>query len=375
MQIPFNKPFFTGKEVDYINQAINNGSVAGKGEFTNKCQSFFEQKFGIKKCLLTTSCTDALELATLLLDIKSGDEVIVPSYTFVSTANAFVLRGANIVFADSSNISPNIDADKIEQLITPKTKVIVVMHYNGVSCDMDKIMAVANKHGIYVVEDAAQAINSYCNGKVVGSQGHLSAFSFHETKNIISGEGGMLAINDDALVKRAEIICEKGTNRSAFLRGEVKEYSWMDVGSSFYPSELTAAFLWAQLQKLDSIQNTRFELWDTYYNSLLSLANNNAFYLPEVDENNKGNGHVFYIVLPSKNHRDELSAYLNSKGISAVFHYLALHKSPYFSDKYIGEPLPNSERYTNCLLRLPLYNGLQTEEQDYIIQAIKEYYK
>lgn len=375
MQIPFNKPYFTGNETNYLSKVIQLGKVAGKGTFTDKCQSFFENRYGFKKCLLTTSCTDALEMSALLLDIKQGDEVIIPSYTFVSTANAFALRGATLVFADSENTSPNIDVDKLEQLITPNTKAIVVMHYNGVSCDMDKLLSVANKYGIYLVEDAAQAIDSKCNGKVVGSRGHLSTFSFHETKNIISGEGGMLVINDDNLIKRAEIIWEKGTNRIAFLRGEVAEYSWMDMGSSFYPSDMIAAFLWAQLEELENIQNIRFQLWNNYYKALLSLSRKGHFYIPVVDDNNPGNGHVFYLVLPSSTYRDKLATYLKNKGISAVFHYLALHKSPYFSNKYKGEVLTNSERYTNCLLRLPLYNAMLPEEQEYIIQTIEEYYK
>jgi dTDP-4-amino-4,6-dideoxygalactose transaminase len=263
--IPFNKPYLTGKEVHYMYEAVNTGKISGNGLFTQKCQTFFEDKYGFKKALLTSSCTDALEMAAILCDIHPGDEVIIPSYTFVSTANAFVLRGAKIVFADSMSLNPNIDADKIESLITPKTKVIVPVHYAGIACDMEKIMSIALKHNLWVVEDSAQAIDSYftfSDGtvKALGSIGHLAAFSFHETKNIISGEGGMLAINDDQFTTRAEIIWEKGTNRSSFFRGEVNKYGWVDVGSSFLPSEITAAFLWAQLEELENILTDTFSL-------------------------------------------------------------------------------------------------------------------
>lgn len=264
MNIPFNKPYLTGREAHYMYQAVMKGKLSGNGEFTKRCQSFFEERYGFKKCLLTTSCTDALEMAAILCDIQPGDEVIVPSYTFVSSALAFVREGAKIVFADSMERNPNIDAEKIEALITPKTKVIVPVHYAGVACDMDKIMEIANKYNLIVVEDAAQAIDSYYKGRPLGSIGHLSAFSFHETKNIIAGEGGMLAINDERFIRRAEIIWEKGTNRAEFFRGEVNKYGWVDTGSSFLPSEVVAAFLWAQLEELDNIQNRRKLLWNRY---------------------------------------------------------------------------------------------------------------
>ena len=267
--IPFNKPYLTGKEMQYIEDAVKSGKISGNGLFTKKCQEFFEKEFGFKKTLLTTSCTDALEMAAILADIKVGDEVIVPSFTFVSTALAFVRQGADIVFADSYSDNPNIDADQIEALITEKTKAIVVVHYAGVACDMDKIMSIANKHGIIVIEDAAQAIDSYYiskdgTNKALGSIGHLSAFSFHETKNIISGEGGMLCINDDRFIQRAEIIWEKGTNRSQFFRGEVDKYSWVDTGSSFLPSEIISAFLWAQIENMRDIQDKRIKIWNRY---------------------------------------------------------------------------------------------------------------
>ena len=254
MTIPFNKPFLTGKEAHYLYQAVSSGKISGNGMFTKKCHDFFEEKYGFKKVLLTTSCTDALEMAAILLDIKEGDEVIMPSYTFVSSANAFVLRGAKIVFADSSAENPNLDATKIEALITPKTKAIVPVHYAGIACDMDMIMDIAHRHNLSVVEDAAQAIDSFYNGRPLGTIGHLAAFSFHETKNIISGEGGMLAINDERFLRRAEIIWEKGTNRAEFFRGEVNKYGWVDIGSSFLPAEIIAAFLYAQLESLETIQ-------------------------------------------------------------------------------------------------------------------------
>ena len=274
--IPFNKPYLTGKEMQYIEEAVKSGKISGNGFFTKKCQEFFEKEFGFKKTLLTTSCTDALEMAAILADIKEGDEVIVPSFTFVSTALAFVRQGADIVFADSYSNNPNIDADQIEALITKKTKAIVVVHYAGVACDMDKIMSIANKHGIIVIEDAAQAIDSYYiskdgTKKALGSIGHLSAFSFHETKNIISGEGGMLCINDDRFIQRAEIIWEKGTNRSQFFRGEVDKYSWVDTGSSFLPSEIISAFLWAQIENMRDIQDKRIKIWNRYYEGLSSF--------------------------------------------------------------------------------------------------------
>ncbi|MCB0513731.1 MAG: dTDP-4-amino-4,6-dideoxygalactose transaminase, partial [Bacteroidetes bacterium] len=273
--INFNKPYFTGKETEYIQQAVQSGKISGDGMFTKKCHQFFESKYGFKKCLLTTSCTDALEMAAILIDIKEGDEVIMPSFTFVSTANAFVLRGANIIFADSYFDNPNIDADAIEQLITPKTKAIVVVHYAGMACDMDKIIELANKYKLFVIEDAAQAIDSFYiskgTKKPLGSIGHLAAFSFHETKNIISGEGGMLVINDERFIERAEIIREKGTNRSKFFRGEVDKYGWVDIGSSFLPSDIIAAFLYAQLENLDAIQTKRKEIWNSYFEGLKTL--------------------------------------------------------------------------------------------------------
>ena len=378
--IPFNKPYLTGKEMQYIEEAVKSGKISGNGFFTKKCQEFFEKEFGFKKTLLTTSCTDALEMAAILADIKVGDEVIVPSFTFVSTALAFVRQGADIVFADSYSDNPNIDADQIEALITEKTKAIVVVHYAGVACDMDKIMSIANKHGIIVIEDAAQAIDSYYiskdgTRKALGSIGHLSAFSFHETKNIISGEGGMLCINDDHFIQRAEIIWEKGTNRSQFFRGEVDKYSWVDTGSSFLPSEIISAFLWAQIENMGDIQNKRIKIWNRYYEGLSSFepVSIKKPKLPLVPEYATNNAHMFYLVCDNVDDRTKFIQHLKDKGILSVFHYLSLHKSSYY-EKYSTRKseLPNSDMFSDCLVRLPLFYELTDEQVEYIINTIKE---
>ena len=378
--IPFNKPYLTGKEMQYIEEAVKSGKISGNGFFTKKCQEFFEKEFGFKKTLLTTSCTDALEMAAILADIKEGDEVIVPSFTFVSTALAFVRQGADIVFADSYSDNPNIDADQIEALITEKTKAIVVVHYAGVACDMDKIMSIANKHGIIVIEDAAQAIDSYYiskdgTKKALGSIGHLSAFSFHETKNIISGEGGMLCINDDRFIQRAEIIWEKGTNRSQFFRGEVDKYSWVDTGSSFLPSEIISAFLWAQIENMGDIQDKRIKIWNRYYEGLSSFepASIKKPKLPLVPEYATNNAHMFYLVCDNVDDRTKFIQHLKDKGILSVFHYLSLHKSSYY-EKYSTRKseLPNSDMFSDCLVRLPLFYELTDEQVEYIINTIKE---
>ena len=378
--IPFNKPYLTGKEMQYIEDAVKSGKISGNGLFTKKCQEFFEKEFGFKKTLLTTSCTDALEMAAILADIKEGDEVIVPSFTFVSTALAFVRQGADIVFADSYSDNPNIDADQIEALITEKTKAIVVVHYAGVACDMDKIMSIANKHGIIVIEDAAQAIDSYYiskdrTKKALGSIGHLSAFSFHETKNIISGEGGMLCINDDRFIQRAEIIWEKGTNRSQFFRGEVDKYSWVDTGSSFLPSEIISAFLWAQIENMRDIQDKRIKIWNRYYEGLSSFepVSIKKPKLPLVPEYATNNAHMFYLVCDNVDDRTKFIQHLKAKGILSVFHYLSLHKSSYY-EKYSTRKseLPNSDMFSDCLVRLPLFYELTDEQEEYIINTIKE---
>jgi dTDP-4-amino-4,6-dideoxygalactose transaminase len=370
---PFNLPHLTGKETEYIAEAIQkNGKLSGNGEFTKRCQRFFVEKYGFKKCLLTTSCTDALEMAAMLCELKPGDEVIVPSYTFVSSALAFVREGAHIVFADSMTRNPNLDADRIEELITPRTKVIVPVHYAGVACDMDRIMEIAEKHRLIVVEDAAQAIDSYYKGKPLGTIGHLSAFSFHETKNIISGEGGLLGINDERFIRRAEILWEKGTNRAEFFRGEVNKYGWCDIGSSFLPSEMTAAFLWAQLESMEEIQAKRKLLWEEYYRLLKPLADQGRFSLPDIPDYATNNAHMFYLVYPSLEERTQMIKKLREADILAVFHYLSLHSSPYYIDKHDGRDLPQCDRYADCLVRLPLYFDLSLEEVRRIASIIAQ---
>ena len=294
--IPFNKPYLAGNEIQFIKEAVELGNISGNGHFTKKCHSFFERRYNFKKCLLTTSCTDALEMCAILLDIRIGDEVIIPSYTFVSTANAFVLRGAKVVFVDSRSDHPNIDANQIEPLITKRTKAIVVVHYAGIACDLDAILKLSEKHSLFVVEDAAQAVESFYKGKPLGSIGHLAAFSFHETKNIISGEGGMLVLNDSSFILRAEIIREKGTNRSAFFRGEIDKYGWVDIGSSFLPSEIIAAFLFAQLENMNKIQAKRKFSWETYHDSLKPLAAKGYFKTPHIPSYATNNAHIYYIV-------------------------------------------------------------------------------
>lgn len=373
--IPFNKPCLTGKEIPYIEEAARLGKLSGNGVFTQKCQAYFEHRYGFKKTLLTTSCTDALEMCAILVDIKAGDEVIVPSYTFVSTAVVFVRQGAKIIFADSCSEHPNIDAEAIENLITPRTKAIVPVHYSGVACDMDTIMALADKYNLIVIEDAAQAIDSYYKGRPLGTIGHLSAFSFHETKNISAGEGGLLGINDERFVQRAEIIWEKGTNRTGFFRGETHKYQWVDIGSSFLPSEITAAFLWAQLEKIADIQAQRLALWDVYYNGLKDLADKRRIKLPQIPSFATNNGHLFYITLENLEERDKLIAALRNADIYAVFHYISLHSSPFYISRHDGRMLPNSDFFTNTLVRLPLFFDLESEDiRTKILPVIRQLY-
>ncbi len=369
-KIPFNKPYLTGKEMHYISQAVNSGKISGNGMFTKKCQAFFEQQYGFKKTLLTTSCTDALEMCAILADIQRGDEVIVPSYTFVTSALAFVRQGAKIVFVDSRSDRPGIDEDKIESLITSKTKAIVAVHYAGVACNMDKIMKISSKHNILVIEDAAQAIDSFYEKRPLGSIGHLASFSFHETKNLNSGEGGLLVINDDRFLKRAEIIWEKGTNRSEFFRGEVNKYSWVDIGSSFLPSDILAAYLWSQIENINDIQGKRIEIWNTYYDGLYKWAELNKIEMPLIPDFATNNGHMFYLVCKSLKQRDRIIEKLKNNGIHSVFHYLSLHKSTYYLDKHDQRQLPNSDRYSECLLRLPLYYELKENQLKSIINVL-----
>lgn len=376
VKIPFNKPYLSGKELEYIAQAVDSGKISGDGVFTRRCHTYFEEKYGFKKCLLTTSCTDALEMASILIDTQPGDEIIMPSYTFVSTANAFVLRGAKIIFADSRKDHPGIDEDKIEQLISPKTKAIVPVHYAGVSCNMDKIMALSEKYGLYVIEDAAQAIDSYYIGEdgvksPLGSIGHLAAFSFHETKNIISGEGGMLVVNDEKFIKRSEIIREKGTNRSAFFRGEVDKYSWVDLGSSFLPSDIIAAFLWAQLENMEMIQEKRLKIWRSYYSKLLPLVKLGFFDLPKVSEYATNNAHMFYLICSSEIIREKIIQGLKNENIFSVFHYLSLHKSQYYFHNHDGRVLENCDLYSDTLIRLPMYFDLEDKQIKRVVDCIK----
>jgi dTDP-4-amino-4,6-dideoxygalactose transaminase len=371
--IPFNKPYLTGKEAHYIYQAVYSGKISGNGRYTQICQQFFQEKYGFKKTLLTTSCTDALEMSAILAGIKPGDEVIVPSYTFVSTALAFYRQGAKIVFADSRADNPNIDADRLEELITPATRAIVPIHYAGIACDMDRIMELARRYNLLVVEDAAQAIESFYNGKPLGTIGHLSTFSFHETKNVNAGEGGLLGINDERFMARSEIIWEKGTNRAEFFRGEINKYGWVDIGSSFLPSDIIAAYLYAQLENLIEIQRTRTEIWNRYYMGLKQLEEQGKVTLPYLPKGTTNNAHMFYLVCRSGEERDRLIAYLRKLGITAVFHYLSLHKSDFYADKHDGRILENSDRYSECLLRLPMYYELSLEECEYIIQSIRDF--
>jgi dTDP-4-amino-4,6-dideoxygalactose transaminase len=372
MKIGFNKPYQTGKEREYICDALKRQQLSGNGYYTRRCQRFMENKYGFSKVLLTTSCTDALEMAAILLDIQPGDEVIMPSYTFTSTANAFILRGATIIFADSQKNHPNLDAEKLEPLITPQTKAIVVVHYGGVACDMDRIMALANRHDLYVVEDAAQAIDTRYKGRPVGSIGHFGCFSFHDSKNITCGEGGMLAINDEKYISRAEIIWEKGTNRAAFFRGEVKKYMWQDIGSSFLPSELNAAYLYAQLEQIDKIQAKRVEDWN-YYQHRFSLLVENL--LPQSFPYSVSNAHSFSLICKNELEKQTLEAYLQERGIQALGHYVPLHMSDYFHDRHDGRALPNAEKFAGCLLRLPLYYEMTLKELKYIIKSVRNFYE
>ena len=336
---------------------------------------FFENRYGFKKTLLTTSCTDALEMSAILCDIQPGDEVIAPSYTFVSTVNAFVLRGARIVFADCEAMTPNIDATQIEALVTSRTKAIVPVHYAGLACDMDMIMDIAQRHGLFVVEDAAQAIDSFYKDRPLGSFGTFGTFSFHETKNIISGEGGMLTINDERFFERAEVIREKGTNRSAFFRGEIDKYGWVDIGSSFLPSEIIAAFLYAQLENIEFIQRKRYHLWSLYNELLKPLQTEGLIDLPFCPPNASNNAHIFYIVCRSIDDRLGLIEYLKKNGIMAVSHYLPLHLSVYYHDRHDGRHLPNAVSFADCLLRLPLYFTLGDHDVSRIVNTIKAYFR
>lgn len=375
--IPFNKPPFTGNEEKYVLESMRSSKISGDGEFTKKCHKWFEKKLQCKKALFTTSCTHALEMAAILLDIQDGDEVIMPSYTFVSTANAFVLRGAKIVFVDIRPDTMNIDETKIEQAITNKTKVIVPVHYAGVGCEMDTIMDIANRHNLFVVEDAAQGMMSSYKGKALGTIGHLGAFSFHETKNYTSaGEGGLLIINDEKFCQRAEIIREKGTNRSLFFRGMVDKYSWVDIGSSYLMNDVSTAYLWGNLEFAYEINQDRLNSWHKYYDGLKGLESKGLIELPTIPNDCVHNAHMFYIKVKNLEERTSLLEHLKENGVNAVFHYVPLHTAPagvkfgrfYGEDEFTTK---QSER----LIRLPMYYGLKSDKISKVIDSILAYCK
>ncbi|BCJ87830.1 dTDP-4-amino-4,6-dideoxygalactose transaminase [Effusibacillus dendaii] len=373
--IPFNLPAVTGRETDYLSEAVKNQKLSGDGEFTQKCSKWFEERFQCPKVLLTTSCTHALEMAALLADIREGDEIIMPSYTFVSTANAFVLRGATIVFVDIRPDTMNMDEKVVEDAITNRTKAIVPVHYAGVSCEMDTILSLAKRYGLLVIEDAAQAVMSRYKGKALGTIGDMGCYSFHETKNYNCGEGGAIVLHDNEYIQRAEILREKGTNRTVFFRGEIDKYSWVDIGSSYLPSELNAAYLYAQLEMASEINRKRLDLWNQYYTGLLPLAEQGYIDLPVVPEGCEHNGHMFYIKAKNLEERTALIDYLLKNNCKSVFHYVPLHSTHagIKFGRFHGE-----DRYTTReserLLRLPLFYNLESEKVSYIIKIIYQFF-
>ncbi|HUY87472.1 MAG TPA: dTDP-4-amino-4,6-dideoxygalactose transaminase [Pirellulales bacterium] len=373
--IPFNKPFIAGKELYYIAQAVAEGNISGDGRFTQKCSRVLEERFGVSKALMTPSCTAALEMAAMLCDIGPGDEVILPSFTFVSTANAIVRLGARPVFVDIRPDTLNIDDSLIEDAITERTKAIFPVHYAGVGCEMERIMTIARRHGLRVVEDAAQGVNSFYNGKALGSIGDLGCYSFHETKNYICGEGGALCTNDPELIERAEIIRDKGTNRKQFFRGQVDKYTWVDVGSSYVPSEISCAFLYAQLELFDEISARRREAYQCYRQLLKPLAAEGLLRLPCIPEDCTSNYHMFYVLVENRATRDALIDRLGQRGVQAVFHYVPLHGSPMgMKFGYRDGQLPVTERVSGRLLRLPLYYDITAAEQGRVAETIKEFF-
>ncbi len=373
--IPFNKPFIAGRELYHISQAVLSGQLAGNGQFTKRCQEWIESRCGCGKALMTASCTGALEMAAILCGIRPGDEVILPSYTFVSTANAFHLRGAKLIFADISPDTLNLDPASVAERIGPGTKAVCVVHYAGIACDMDAFQSMCAKHDLILVEDAAHAIGAYHNGKPLGSFGALSAFSFHETKNFISGEGGALGINDKSLVERAEIIWEKGTNRSQFFRGVTDKYTWVDIGSSYLPSELITAFLYAQFEQAEEITRRRLDCWQYYRQGLAGLESAGETRLPVIPAYARHNAHMFHILLADGKTRDALMAYLRERGIMAVFHYVPLHSSPMgLSMGYRAGMFPVTEACSERILRLPLFYDLKKTEQDRVLGAIRDFF-
>ncbi len=375
MKIPFNKTYLSGKELNYIKDTLRSGHISSDGDFTKKCHDFFENKYHFQKAFLMTSCTSALELSAALIEIKKGDEIIIPSYSFVSTANAFAIRGAKIIFCDSEFSSPNIDTNQIEKLITARTKAIALIHYAGIACKMDKVLELCKKHNLYLVEDAAHALDSFYNNFPLGSLGNFGTFSFHETKNITAGECGLITVNDERFIKTAEIMRDKGTNRTAFFRGEINKYEWVNLGSSYAPSEITAAFLFAQIENLVDIQKKRISLWERYYSNLKKLSDSEKIKLPVIPGYASNSAHIFYFMCRNIDERTSLIRFLKENGISSSFHYLALHNSPYFKSHNEGLSLPNAEMFTDCLIRLPMFYELKFEEIDYISDKVYEFYK
>lgn len=375
MQVPFNRPYTPENAIAFIKNAIESGHLSGNGGYTKRCHTFIKNRYKLKECFLTSSCTDALEMSAMLLNIKPGDEVIMPSFTFVSTALAFHRQGATIRFVDSKKDYPGMDELLIEPLINKRTRAIVPVHYAGTACDMDIILALSGKYGLYVVEDAAHAIESCFNGKQLGTLGNLGCFSFHETKNIHCGEGGLLLVNDESLVERAEILWEKGTNRASYFRGDSSFYEWKDIGSSFLPSELNAAFLYAQLESLAKIQARRISIWNIYFNGLRSLAEDGHIIIPKIPDYATNNGNSFYFLCRDLKQREELLSYLHRFGIMAISHYLPLHKSQFYSGLHDGRKLPFSELYAETLVRLPLYYDLNETQVSGIIEKTIEFFK
>ena len=372
--VPFNLPYMVGRELEYIAEAVRLGQLAGDGLFTRRCQAWLERELRARRVLLTHSCTAALEMSALLCEVGPGDEVVMPSFTFVSTANAFLLRGARPVFVDVRQDTLNLDESLVEEAVTPRTRVIVPVHYAGVACEMDVVLGIAERYGLRVVEDAAQGMGASYKGSPLGSLGHLGTLSFHETKNLISGEGGALIIQDEELLARAEILRDKGTNRASFFRGEVDKYTWLDVGSSFLPSELVAAFLLAQLEEAEGIMTRRREIFATYQEALQDLETEGRIRLPVLPEHCRHNGHLFYVLLPTTEERDELLAQLRRSGVDAVFHYVPLHQSP--MGRRLGYEcgsLPVTEAASNHLLRLPSFFGLEDRQQEKVIEELRRW--
>tara|TARA_B100000886_G_scaffold338880_1_gene302771 strand:- start:50 stop:1195 length:1146 start_codon:yes stop_codon:yes gene_type:complete len=373
LKIPFNKPYVTDNEFKYLKEAYEKRQLAGDGYFTNKCHLWLEQRTGCHKALLTHSCTAALEMAALLLDIKEGDEVIMPSYTFVSTANAFALRGGVPIFVEIRKDNLNINEEMIESAITEKTKAIVPVHYAGNSCEIERIIDIAKRYNLFVVEDAAQGVMSEYKGKALGTFGDIGCLSFHETKNIISGEGGAILINNKKFVKRAEYIREKGTNRSQFSRGEISKYTWIDIGSSYLPGELVAAFLWAQMQSSNSITNKRIKIWNQYHKILEKFEEKNLLIRPTISPDCKHNAHMYYIILNNENIRNKFIKYMNELQIGCVFHYIPLHSSPFYKKNYKNQNLPITSNLASRIVRLPLWPGLE-KDLEFVIESFIKFF-